>query len=395
MSTLAALLESTDAPELPRADYARRRPFMVAGRVRRWRRIPAGGEALVEVGEAVDAGTPVARSWRGGRATAIDVAGSLGIGLEREGEVGRHLARAAGDEVAEGETLAERRALGGLQRRTVRVPLTGRLTHVSEQTGVAYVVPPPVESVVRAHLGGRVTEVSPTAVTIEGTAFVASARAGAGPVATGPLVVIAEIEKLPADAAGSVVACGFALDQDAVRRLIDGGAAAIVAPSVDEDAIDRLGWADAFWPRVSAGAALPVTPVTVVALSFSPSPPAGLWEALRALAGRTASVVGREDGAEHSTPEVIVALGENAPSLYGLPERGGGAQAESEAAVRLAPGARVRAIAGRANGLVGEIVALSPGPYRLRSEVGAEVAEVAFPYGVRLRVPLLHLQAMP
>jgi len=359
--------------------------------VRRVRRIPAGGEVLVRVGETVEAGAPVARAWRAGRATAVDVAGALGIGLEREGEVARYLSRAAGDDLAEGETLAERRALGGLQRRTVRAPLTGRLAHVSEQTGVAYIAPHPVESVVRAHLGGRVAEMTPTNVTIEGKAFVASGRAGAGPVATGPLLVVSEAEQVPADVAGSIVACGFALDEDAVRRLIDGRAAAIVAPSVEEEAIDRLGWADAFWPRPSTPA--PVPPVTVVALSFSPSPPAGLWEALRALAGRTASVVGRDEGAEASTPELIVALGENAPSLYGLPERS--SEIDGEVALRFAPGSRVRVIAGRANGLVGEIVALSSGSYRLRSEVGAEVAEVAFPYGVRLRVPLLHLQAMP
>jgi hypothetical protein len=113
-----------------------------------------------------------------------------------------------------------------------------------------------------------------------------------------------------------------------------------------------------------------------------------LWEALRSLAGRLASVVGREDGVEAGAPELLVVLGENAPSLYGLPESG-------ESAVRLSPGSRVRVIAGRANGLVGEILALSPAQYRLRSEVGAEVADVSFPYGVRLRVPVLHLQAMP
>ena len=393
MPTLAALLDATEAPARPRADSARRRPFIAAGRVRRARPIPAGGEALVRVGDVVEAGDAVARGWRAGRATAIDVAGALGIGSEREGEVVRHLSRAAGEEVAEGETLAERRALGGLQRRSVRVPLSGRLAHVSDRTGVAYVVPPPVETLVRAHLGGRVVEVTATSVSVEGTAFVATGRAGAGGVAVGPLIVASESDQLPADVSGGVVACGFTLDADAVRALVDGGAVAIVAPSVEEETIDRLGWADAFWPRASGAVGVVVPPVTVVALSFSPSPPAGLWEALRALAGRTAALVGREDGVEGSVPELIVALGENAPSLYGLPERNGGA--DGGASLRLAPGARVRAIAGRANGLVGEIVALSPGPYRLRSEIGAEVAEVAFPYGVRLRVPLLHLQAMP
>ena len=83
-----------------------------------------------------------------------------------------------------------------------------------------------------------------------------------------------------------------------------------------------------------------------------------------------------------------MSLGENAPSLYGLPDSG-------EAEVTLAPGARERVIAGRGEGLVGEVVALSPGPYRLRSEVAADVADVVFPYDVRLRVPVTHLQAMP
>lgn len=188
---------------------------------------------------------------------------------------------------------------------------------------------------------------------------------------------------VPGEVGGAVVACGFAVDEATVRRLVDGGAAAIVATTVEEETLERLGWADAFWP--AAGAAPPALPLTVVALSFSPAPPAGLWEALRALAGRPASAVGSEP---YTSPELLVTLGENAPSLYGLPDTG-------EAEVHLRPGMRVRAIAGRASGLVGEIVALSFGPYRLRSEVSAEVADVAFPYGVRLRLPVQHLQVMP
>lgn len=391
MPALASMLDATESPDLPRADYARRRPFMARGVLRRMRRIPVGGEAIVAVGESVAAASPVARVLRAGRATAVDLAGALGIGLDRDGrdgEVSRHLSRVAGDEIGEGETLAERRALGGLQRRVVRAPLTGRLAHVSDQTGVAYVTPAPVESVVHAHLSGRVVEVTGTAITIEGSAFTASGRAGAGPAASGPLFVMASADQVPSDVDGAVVACGFPLDQDVVRHLTDAGAVAIVAPSVEEETIDRLGWADAFWPRAGAGGSATVPPVTVLALSFSPSPPVGLWEALRSLSGRSASVIGREDVPDGGQSELLVALGENAPSLYGLPEGG-------ENAVTLAPGSRVRVIAGRANGLVGEVVALSPGPYRLRSEVGAEVADVSFPYGVRLRVPVLHLQAMP
>jgi len=284
--------------------------------------------------------------------------------------------------VAEGETLAERRALGGLQRRVARTPVTGRLAHVSERTGLAYVTPPPVETHVLAHLAGRVVDVSASAVTIEGSAFSVAGRAGAGPASSGVLMVADSPDGVPAEIAGAVVACGFPLDESTARRLLDGGVAAVVATTIEEETLERLGWADAFWP---AAGAPPALPATVVALSFSPAPPVGLWEALRALAGRPASALGAEPG---GAPELLVTLGEHAPSLYGLPESG-------EAEVRLRPGMRVRATAGRAIGLVGEVVALSIGPYRLRSEVSAEVADVAFPYGVRLRLPVHHLQVMP
>ncbi|MGI8422888.1 MAG: hypothetical protein ACR2NO_02000 [Chloroflexota bacterium] len=386
MPTLAATLDSTEALDVPRTEYARRRPFMARGAMRRVRRIPHGGEALVRGGDVVESGAPVARVFRTGRATAIDLARALGLSAERDGEVARHVTRVVGDEVVEGDMLAERRALGGFQRRSVRAPLTGRLVHVSDQTGVAYIAPLPVEGVVRAHLAGRVTEVTDTAVTIEGSAFSALGRAGAGPAVSGPLMIADGPDQLPSEIGGAVVACGFAIDEETVRRLVEGGVVAVVATSVEEDALERLGWADAFWPRAGPMGAAP--PATLLAPAFAPAPPTGLWEALRSLAGRPSSVLGCEESANGGVPELLVALGENAPSLYALPQSG-------EALVNLAPGSRVRVIAGRANGLVGEVVALSPGPYRLRSEIGAEVADVAFPYGVRLRVPVLHLQAMP
>ncbi|HEU5317758.1 MAG TPA: hypothetical protein VFX49_16725 [Chloroflexota bacterium] len=384
MTSLAQQLDSTDSAALPRADYPRRRPFMTRGGLRRARPIPTGGEALVRVGDHVESGARVARGAREMRATVIDLAASLGV----DGDAARYLTRAVGDEVAQGEALAERRALGGLQRRAVRAPFSGRLAHVSEHTGLAYLVPPSAEQTVLAHLTGRVVAVDERAVTIEGSAFAVTARAGAGPAVAGVLMVAEALERLPRDVAGAIVACGFPVNEATVRALLDGGAAAIVAATVEEETLERLGWDDAFWAR--AGTPPPAPPATLLALSFSAAPPAGVWEALRALAGRPASALGWEltpDGGR-ITPELLVALGENAPSLYGLPEGG-------EADVELRPGTRVRAIAGRAIGLVGEVIALSPGPFRLRSEIGTEVADVSFPYGVRLRLPVTHLQVMP
>ena len=368
----------------PAGDYARRRPFMTRGPLRRERRLPPGAAPLVGPGDIVESGAAIARMFRSGRSTSVDLAGGLGIAAGDGDALTRTLVRHAGEDVAQGDILAERRAFGGLQRRTIKSPVTGRVAYVSSETGVAYIAPDTVPVELLAHLAGRVIRVTDELVEIEGAALAVAAHAGAGPAVAGTLIVATSPDALPRDVSGAIAACAFPIEQQTVQQLIDGGVAAIVATAVEDETLERLGWDTVFWPQ-GRSPRPPAPPVTLLALSFSATPPGGLWEALRSLAGRPASVIGREPGA---SPELLVSLGENAPSLYALPER-------PESDVTLAPGSRVRVITGRAQGLVGEILALSPGPYRLRSEVSADVADVAFPYGVRLRLPLLHLQAMP
>jgi hypothetical protein len=363
------------------ADYPRRRPLLYLGRLRRLRSIPDGSEDPTwQRGDRLESGTVVARALRAGRATAVDLAAALGVAPD---EVSRYLLAAVDDDVVEGEVIAERRAFGGFQRRTVRAPLTGRLGHVSA-SGTAYIMPGAVTVEVTAHLGGVVAEVLPNAIVVEGRALAVAARAGAGPAVAGPLLLAQRPDSIPADVAGGVVVCGFPLDEGAARQLVDAGAAAIVATTVEEETLERLGWDQVFWPPARA-IQPPVPPVTLLALSFAPAPPPDLWEVLRPLAGRPASALGAEPG---SPTELLIDPGESAPRLPVL-------QSEAEGSARLALGARVRVVAGRAEGLTGEVVALSPGPYRLRSEISAEVAEVAFPYSVRLRLPVLHLQVLP
>ncbi len=57
-------------------------------------------------------------------------------------------------------------------------------------------------------------------------------------------------------------------------------------------------------------------------------------------------------------------------------------------------GHRICVVSGRADGLTGEVEEVSPVPYRLASEVRTDVATVAFPFDVRLRVPVLHLRTI-
>lgn len=384
MTSLALSIEqSTVTDDSPVTDYARRRPLMARGALRRVRYLPSGAELQVQPGQVVRAGDVIAYRTSAGQSVVLNLARALGVNAGDAGSIRQYVVVEAGQAIAEGDVLAERRTLGGFQRRTVRAPLTGRVEYVSPESGNVYISPGRVTRAVHAHLAGTVVAVTDGSVAIEGEGMVLRGRAGAGPAVAGPLAVAAAPDALPRACEGAIVACAFAVDEGIVQRLIDTGAIAIVA-GIEEDAIERLGWDSAFWPELRTEQ-VAVPPITILALAFSTAPPIGVWEVLRAASGRPASVLGGERGCD---PELLVELGEAAPSLYALPS-------SSEADVRLAPGQRVRVIAGRGHGLVGEIISISPSPYRLRSEVAVDVADVAFPYDVRLRVPVLHLQAFP
>jgi hypothetical protein len=291
--------------------------------------------------------------------------------------------------VAEGDILAERRALAGLQRRTLRAPVSGRLSYVSPAYGTVYLEPPPAESPVLAHLSGTVAAVDPDGVLLEGYGCAVAGVAGAGPAAAGRLLLADSPTSLPAQVAGAVVACAFPLLEATVRSLADSGAAAVLAPGIADATLQRLGWDDLLWTapvrldRGERGGPRPAPPLTCVLLSVAAlEAPPDLWDGLGSLAGRLASAVGSEPG---GVPEVVVAL--DPPGGEASPGQPGGGPG-----IPLAPGTPVRVLAGRAEGLSGEVVLAEDTPYRLASEVATAVADVRLTDGARVRVPLTHLQ---
>ncbi len=231
--TLARDLEQagqTTRASHERVDYPRRTPVVEAGRLRRRRSWGATeADLLVRPGDRVVAGDPVAHVLALGRASAVDVARLLGIPADR---VASNLTRRVGEMVAEGEALAERRSLGGLQRRTLRAPAGGRLSYVSTETGIAYVEPLAAESSVAAHLAGEVVAVAADSVLIEGEGIAVAGLAGAGPAVSGILVVSDAADSLPEGVDGGIVACGFALDEATIGRLAEAGAAGVVATGI-------------------------------------------------------------------------------------------------------------------------------------------------------------------
>jgi hypothetical protein len=367
-------------PAAPQPGHAGR-PLVSQGRIRR-RRTWAGDEAEVTVqpGDEVGPGHVIARLQRTGRTTALDAAAALGVPA---GQVGASLLRQVGDMLAEGDLLAERRSLGGFQRRTMHSTASGRITYISPDHGTIFVEPAAVERQVLAHLSGRVVEATPSGVVIEGNALAVHGVAGAGRAAVGLLMLADAPHNLPPEASGAIVACAFPLDEPAVGALTEAGAAAVIAPGADEATLQRLGWDDFLWsPRARSDRWGPraTPPLTIVFLGVGPSEaPPRLWEVLRPLAGRPASALGAEPGA----PSEL---------LIGLDDGSSGAPPP---APLLAPGAAVRLIAGRAEGQMGKVVAVRRGVFRLASEIGTEVVEVAFPDGAQLHVPAVHVQLLP
>jgi hypothetical protein len=382
------------APLLPAVQRLSGRALVTRGPLRRRRSwAPDAADILVPRGDGGAAGAAGARRRRPARAIALDAATVLAVPPDR---VPGSLSRQVGDMVAEGDVLAERRSLGGLQRRVLRSPASGRLSYVSPQHGTVFVEPMPAESAVLAYLAGTVAEVLPDGVILEGTGLAIAGVAGAGPAATGPLLLAESPTALPVDAAGAVVACAFPLLESTVRGLADAGAAAVLAPGISDATLQRLGWDDLLWSApVRLGqrerrGPRPAPPLTCVLLSVSArevSP--ALWETLRPLAGRVAAAAGSEPGL---APEVIFSDGPDSAVSH---ERGGGDHAQTRSTT-------VYVVAGRAEGLIGELVRASDAPFRLPSEVATAVAELRLPdgapsgapAGTALRVPLAHLQSL-
>lgn len=387
LSSVACRIETGDdvVPEAPRDDLPRRRATMERGRLRRWRRW-SGDYAVcaVQPGAMVAAGHNVATIYRKGRVRAIDVAGALGITPE---QVTKVLIRRLGEEVVEGDLLAEQRLLLGGRRRRIFSPAGGQLLYASASSGLVYVSGPPSEAPVLAHVGGQVVAVGADSVLVEGNAIAFSGVAGAGRAVAGRLLAAALPRDLPPDLSGSVVACRFPLDEATGRSLASRGAVGVVAGGIDAQAMLRLGWDDVLWPlvrpRFGARAIDPAPPLTIVLLSVAnDGVPDEIWRRLTALNGRPVSLLGWEVGA---SPELVATL--DGPS-------GGSPPPVTLDGIRT-----VRLRAGTGAGRVIKVEGLLPFPVQLPSEVEVQAARLDeldeyAPPGAQPVAPGRHLQSL-
>jgi hypothetical protein len=364
LTALSKRLETGDdaALETTRDDLPRRRATIERGRLRRWRRW-SGDYAVcaVQPGATVAAGHNVATIYRKGRVRAIDVSGALGIAPD---QVLKVLVRKPGEQVVEGDLLAEQRLFLGGRKRRIFSPAGGQLLYASTSSGLAYVSGPPSEAQVLAHVGGQVVTVGADSVLVEGNAIAIAGVAGAGRAVGGRLLVVTLPRDLPPDLTGSVVACAFPLDEATARNISSRGAVGVIAAGIESHAMMRLGWDEVLWPlvrpRFGGPSNDPSPPITIVLLSVAnDEAPEEIWRRIAALNGRPVSLLGREPGAP---PELVATL--DGPS--------GGTPAH----VTLEGMRSIRLRSGPGAGRVVKVEGLLPFPVQLPSEIEVQAARL-------------------
>lgn len=350
--------------------------------LRRWRRLPAPAQVLVNEGDAVTPETVIARAERIGTLTPVNVARSLDVPPH---EVPGAMLKQVGDHVEQDEEIARTAGFFGLLRSRCFSPVPGRLASVSERTGQVLIAGDADPLEVRAFIGGTVVTVERArGALIEGVGSLVQGVVGVGPEVVGPLVaVVGRCESaltaamIGPELAGAVLIGGGRVDAAALRRAADVQVAAVITGGIEDDELT------AFLGReltLAVTGEETIAPTVVVTGGFGPvAMERSTFELLTGHAGQPASVSGRTRvrvGAVR--PEIVIAEAEPAP-----------AQALRLGAERalLAVGRRVRLVGAEDLGRSGTIVGLPAKPSHFPGGGHYAAVEVRLENGGRVTVP--------
>jgi hypothetical protein len=213
--------------------------------VRRERRLPLKGEVLVQVGQAVEPGTVVARTELPGNVQTVNLAAKLAID---PANVPASLTRPIGTAVRQGEQIAQGKSLFGLLTQRAVAPSDGTLESVSAITGQLILREPPMPVEVDAYIQGVVTEVLPgEGVIVESQAAFLQGIFGVGGETSGPIAVAVSAadetlgaERLRAEHKGCVVVGGSYVSHATLMRARELGVAAVVVGGFDDRDLRQL-----------------------------------------------------------------------------------------------------------------------------------------------------------
>jgi len=354
--------------------------------VRKTRILPLRGEVLVKKGDYVNFDTIVARAFAPGDPEIINAAAKLGVAKV---SLPLYMQKKIGDEVSEGELIAQNIIFFGLIKRRIYAPFNGTIEHISDISGRVIVRGALIPVEVAAYIPGQVIEVMPDqGVTVETAASFIQGIFGIGGESYGEIHMAVESGDEPltpdtiySEHKGKILVGGSYVTADAMRKAAELGVVGIVSGGIGSlDLKEFLGYeiGVAITGEEECG-------ITVVATeSFGEMPMAEhTFNMLKELEGKTASITGATQiRAGVLRPEIIVPA----------PKAAAASGSEAELDVGMMPGTRVRAIRAPYFGKLGFVRSLPTGLQKLETESMARVVEVEFDDGTRAITPRANVE---
>ena len=336
-------------------------------RIRRERLLPIPGRVQVRSGQKVKPMDVIAETNLNPKHMLLDVARGLGISAE---EADRVIQRGAGDGVVEGDVIAQR---GGIARRVIRAPASGRIVMVGEGQVLIETETKPYQ--VLAGIPGNVTQViHDRGAVIETTGALIQGVWGNGKVDFGLINVVNSEsgETLASDQMdvrmrGSIVLGGFCADEETLKSAADLSLRGLVLGSMPA--------------RLVPMARRLRFPVVILEGFGHRSINPGVLKLLATNDNREVVLNAEPFDRFHGTrPELIIPL--PAPGQTGLPKD----------ALGLTPGQKVRIIREPNAGAIGTLSAIRPGLTGFPSGIRAPAALVSMEDGENVLVPLANLE---
>ena len=214
--------------------------------IRKTRRLPAAGEVLVKLGDAVKEDTIIARGHvRNPEIIEVRVDQKLGVDPFN---LSGYMLKKKGDAVKKDEVIAIRRSFFGQSTKVCRSPLYGVMEAFSESSGKVLIRGDPLPIEVKAHVPGKVTELFPgEGAVVECRGSLARGAIGIGGETHGHLEVLVDnpdevltnglINKTHS---GKVIVGGATATLEALMKAASAGAAAVVVGGIDEKDLTGL-----------------------------------------------------------------------------------------------------------------------------------------------------------
>jgi len=352
--------------------------------LRKRRELPIAGKVLVNKGDTVDFDTVVAEMEMHGEPHIVKANLLLRVDA---GEIGQHMLKGVGDEVKEGEVIAQYIALFGLIKRYVTSPIDGRIDSIGA-SGWVTVRTPPFTVDLKAYIPGKVVEVIPErGVVIETTASFIQGIFGIGGETHGILHVIVDSPEdvLTADLItpkyeGAVIVGGSYVTLEALRKAVEVGVAGIVVGGFDGDDLTKfLGYemGIAITGEEEIGLTLVITE-GFGKITMSPR----TFELLKQFDGSNVSINGETQiRAGVIRPEVIIPHGEMRDRAV-----------DDELSSGMKPGTPIRIIRHPYFGLLGKVSSLPVELQVTETESSMRVLEVELEDGRKVIVPRANVE---